>query len=115
MLEMSYREIAAASGKAYINEQQLEELAEAEALLFDCDGVLIDVRNSYDAAINRTVAYIMGKLKPRDFSGAASQRLIYRLRRSGGFNNDWDAVYVILLGTFAQLDDESLKHFLQVH
>ncbi len=32
-----------------------EELARVDAVVFDCDGTLIDVRGSYDATIMRTV------------------------------------------------------------
>lgn len=108
-----YTEVPTEGGRAYIRSDRREALASVGALVFDCDGVLIDVRSSYDVAISRTVRYLLSKLFYRDFSPVATRRIIYRFRQSGGFNNDWDTVCALLLGTFVQLDDALLRVFLE--
>ncbi|HXF05233.1 MAG TPA: HAD family hydrolase [Blastocatellia bacterium] len=112
-MNVVYSEVPTEGGRAYIRADEREALASISALVFDCDGVLIDVRPSYDVAISRTVRYLLSKLFYRDFSPLATRRMIYRFRQSGGFNNDWDTVCALLLGTFVQLDDALLRVFLE--
>jgi HAD superfamily hydrolase (TIGR01548 family) len=52
-----------------------------KALIFDMDGVLVDVRSSYMTAIKKTVENISGT--------AVSDKDIQDLKDKGGFNNDW--------------------------
>ncbi len=50
-------------------------------LVFDCDGVLVDVTESYREAIQQTVA---------SFTGARPTReRIQQMKLQGGWNNDW--------------------------
>jgi len=83
-----------------------------DVVLFDCDGVLIDVRPSYDAAIRETVSYVLSKLVQRAITRPVSRRLIHRFRQSGGFNSDWDTACAILWGIAAQLSDRWMEDFL---
>lgn len=112
-MNLVYTEVTTEGGRAYIRSDGRDALASVDALVFDCDGVLIDVRPSYDMAISRTVRYLLSKLFYRDFSPMATRRIIYRFRQSGGFNNDWDTVCALLLGTFVQLDEALLRVFLE--
>ena len=41
----------------YIKNQSL--LHDIDSIIFDCDGVLIDITNSYDLTIKQTVYYIL--------------------------------------------------------
>lgn len=66
-----------------------------DCTLFDIDGVLVDVRRSYNEAIKKTVEFV---LKRR---GLVTDGLILRLRQSGGFNNDADTSYAIALAIMA--------------
>ena len=50
-------------------------------LVFDMDGVLLDVTESYRESIVRTVEYFTGKRIPRE--------LIQDYKNRGGWNNDW--------------------------
>jgi HAD superfamily hydrolase (TIGR01548 family) len=53
-----------------------------EALLFDMDGVLIDVSASYRLAIQYTVEHFLGiKIEPEE---------IQKYKNRGGFNDDWE-------------------------
>jgi len=53
-----------------------------EVIVFDMDGVLVDVRESYRETIVRTVEHFTGKTVPR--------RLIQDFKNRGGWNNDWE-------------------------
>lgn len=59
-----------------------------EAILFDMDGVLVDVRFSYRKAIQETVQFFTGK--------RALPTEIQELKQQGGYNNDWDLTAAIL-------------------
>jgi len=73
-----------------------QSLGEVDSVVFDCDGVLKDVRESYDSAIARTAATMV-----KGFTGArlpiekVGGNLILRIRRTGGFNNDWETTYAM--------------------
>jgi len=83
---------------AYIKTDSLSRLGKVNAVIFDCDGVLIDIRDSYNRAISKTVSYLLkaltGYAVPEQL---ISNEVIFMFRRSGGFNNDWDTVYGILM------------------
>lgn len=67
----------------------------SDCALFDIDGVLVDVRRSYNEAIKKTVEFV---LKRRNL---VTDGLILRFRQSGGFNNDADTSYAIALAMMA--------------
>lgn len=52
-----------------------------ELLVFDMDGVLVDVKASYRETIRQTVYHFTGK--------AISYDLIQQYKNQGGWNNDW--------------------------
>lgn len=100
-----YKEFATANGISYLREEQIK----AESLIMDIDGTLIDTRESYNAAIRATVnlfyKWVTGYQVPDEIINNA----VGRLRLSGGFNNDWDSVYGVLMGLFSGLTDDILK------
>jgi HAD superfamily phosphatase len=51
-------------------------------LVFDIDGVLVDVTDSYRATIQQTVEHFSGK--------GVSNEVIQEYKNAGGWNNDWD-------------------------
>jgi len=64
----------------------------ADAVVLDLDGVLVDVADSYRRAIVETVEYVYGDtIRKAD---------VQRFKHAGGFNNDWEltdaaALYVL--------------------
>ena len=46
----------------YAQESTPNEIRDIDGIIFDCDGVLIDVSNSYDLAIQRTTTYILKEI-----------------------------------------------------
>lgn len=67
-----------------------------DCALFDIDGVLVDIRQSYNEAIKKTVDFVLARsgIKVRNL---VSDKLILKFRQSGGFNNDTDTSYAIAL------------------
>ena len=60
-------------------------------LVFDMDGVLADVRDSYLASIEATVLHFTGK--------AISPDLITSYKKAGGWNNDWALAQKLIFDT----------------
>lgn len=64
---------------------------EFRALLFDIDGVLVDVSRSYRRAIEETVGHFTGRqLVPGT---------VQRYKNQGGFNDDWKLTHAIITDT----------------
>ncbi len=110
----TYTRIQGDEGTVYVRGEWLDRLSTIGALLFDCDGVLVDARRSYDRAIIETVTFFSEKIICSPFpKEIVSPKLLARLRESGGFNCDWDSVYVILLSLFSQAPLETQRRFLE--
>lgn len=74
-----------------------------DALLFDMDGVLVDVNKSYRIAIQKTARYFMDREISSYEVDAIKQRV--------GMNNDWDATYA-LIGN-KSIPYENVKDYFQ--
>jgi HAD superfamily phosphatase len=72
-----------------------------DCILFDIDGVLVDIRKSYNAAIKETVEYVLKFITGNSFRALVTDQIILRFRQSGGFNNDIDTSYAIILAILA--------------
>jgi len=93
--------------KAYIRKDRLFQLKQIDGIVFDCDGVLVDIRDSYNKAISKTVVYILEALTGTKMSERlVSDEVIFLFRKTGGFNNDWDTVYGILMFILSSLPDD---------
>ncbi len=93
--------------EVYLRTDSLSQLKRVDAVIFDCDGVLVDVRDSYNKAISKASAYIFESLTGYAFSERLiSDEVIFLFRRSGGFNNDWDTVYGILMFMLCSLPEK---------
>ncbi|MGN6821601.1 MAG: HAD family hydrolase [Candidatus Nitrosocosmicus sp.] len=68
-----------------------------EAIIFDIDGVLIDVINSYNQTIIETIQHILKINFDMDLTDFPMRELISKFRNTGGFNNDIDTTYSIIL------------------
>jgi len=95
------------SGKVYVRKDRISQIRRVDGIVFDCDGVLVDIRESYNKAISKSASYILegltGHVIPESL---ISNEIIYLFRRTGGFNNDWDTVYGILMFTLSSLPKE---------
>jgi HAD superfamily hydrolase (TIGR01548 family) len=59
-----------------------------EAILFDMDGVLVDVSSSYRIVIKKTAEYFLKE--------EVSHLEVARYKLKGGYNNDWDLTEAII-------------------
>ena len=46
----------------FVSDEITQKIDKFDSIIFDCDGVLVDIRNSYDEAINKTISVIMKEL-----------------------------------------------------
>ena len=93
-----YTHIGTEHGPAWIRKGSERALLSTDVAAFDCDGVLVDTRKSYDATTVRVVKRLIGEMfGVRLPWGREAPRLIHKLRKTGGFNNDWDTTYALCL------------------
>ncbi|HEX5187155.1 MAG TPA: HAD family hydrolase, partial [Nitrososphaeraceae archaeon] len=84
-------------------------------IIFDIDGVLIDVRKSYNEAIKNTVQFVVGSIIKKDnLKELVTDKIILKFRQTGGFNNDADTSYAISLAllSFPELENSNSENFL---
>ena len=79
--------------------QRDHQASSLDVLIFDMDGVLIDVSNSYRKTIQKTVHLYLttssdSKIDPEKLS---LDEAISLFKSAGGFNNDWDLTSGLLL------------------
>ena len=102
----------------FIRQEILKNLPSLDCLLFDMDGVLLDVSQSFRAAIiDTTQFYLKEQLGLEDTGPLIEADEIELFKFAGGFNDDWDltnAVVALLLGKWAQSgakDTKTLREF----
>ncbi len=71
-----------------------------DAIIFDCDGVLVDVSRSYDHTIRDTARHILEGQGMRD-PVAVTPQMIEGFKATGGFNDEVDLTYGIILAAAA--------------
>lgn len=80
---------------------KIEKMRNLDSIIFDCDGVLIDVSNSYDLAIKKTVDFVINEMTEINDSGLVTTKMIEGFKTSGGFNDEIDVAYALILGIVA--------------
>ena len=82
----------------------MEPIVSQPLLIFDMDGVLVDVTESYRETIAATVEH---------FTGARpTNEQIQQFKNRGGFNDDWELTHYIVTGVGFDLPFEEVKaHF----
>ena len=68
---------------------ELDKILRPQALLFDMDGVLVDVSRSYRKVIAKTAEYFTGN--------GVSAKDVQDIKQISGFNNDWDAAEALIV------------------
>ncbi|MGI0017701.1 MAG: phosphatase, partial [Nitrosotalea sp.] len=84
-----------------IDQTKIETIKKLDSIVFDCDGVLIDVSNSYDLAIKKTVDFIIKEMAQINEPGLVTTKLIEGFKASGGFNDEIDVTYALILAIVA--------------
>ena len=74
-----------------------DDLHSLDGIIFDCDGVLIDVTKSYDLTIKKTTEYVLEKFSQITDSIEIDSKIIDGFKSTGGFNDEVDVTYASIL------------------
>jgi HAD superfamily hydrolase (TIGR01549 family) len=85
----------------YMDDSISDDLISADGIIFDCDGVLIDITKSYDLTIDKTVKYILDNFSQITDSVKIDSKIIDGFKSSGGFNDEVDLTYASILSLVA--------------
>nr|AIF00413.1 hydrolase [uncultured marine thaumarchaeote KM3_131_F04] len=66
---------------------------EFDSIIFDCDGVLIDVTKSYDVTINKTISYVLKEIADITVDTPLTNEILLKFKSTGGFNDEIDITY----------------------
>jgi len=80
-----------------ISDDIYRKIKKFDSIIFDCDGVLVDIRNSYDHAINKTISAIMKELFNDEIGDVVTSKIHFGLKSVGGFNDEVAVVYAIVM------------------
>ena len=83
--------------KSFISDEIIQNIQKFDSIIFDCDGVLVDIRNSYDNAINKTISAIMKELFDDQINDIVNSKIHFGLKAVGGFNDEVAVVYAIVM------------------
>ena len=81
----------------FISDNISQKVSKFDSIIFDCDGVLVDIRNSYDHAINKTISAIMKELFNDEIGDIVTSKIHFGLKSVGGFNDEVAVVYAIVM------------------
>jgi len=81
----------------FISDEIIQKIQKFDSIIFDCDGVLVDIRQSYDNAINKTISAIMKELFDDEINDAVTSKILYGLKSTGGFNDEVAVVYAAVM------------------
>ena len=85
----------------YTDESSIDELDEIDAVIFDCDGVLIDITKSYDLAIIKTTKYVLETFAKINDTIDVNFQIIDGFKSTGGFNDEVDLTYAAIISLVA--------------
>ena len=66
---------------------------EFDSIIFDCDGVLIDVTESYDVTINKTISYELKEIADITADTPLTNEILLKFKSTGGFNDEICLLY----------------------
>ena len=90
----------------FISDDVLQKIQKFDSIIFDCDGVLVDIRNSYDYAINKTISAIIKELFNDEIGDVVTSKIHFGLKSVGGFNDEVAVVYAIVMTLVASKKSE---------
>ncbi len=85
----------------YTDDSEIQILNKIDAIIFDCDGVLIDIKKSYDLAIIQTTKYVLEHLAKINSSLDINFKIIDGFKSTGGFNDEVDLTYAAIISLVA--------------
>ena len=81
----------------FANRDTIKDLSNVDAIIFDCDGVLIDITLSYDLAIDKTTKFVLKQFYGITNSISITPEIIDGFKSTGGFNDEVDLTYAVIL------------------
>ncbi len=92
---------------AWVNESSVSKFKDLDCVIFDCDGTLVNINNSYNACIKQTAGFILERLTGgKQWYDLVTDEIILKFRMSGGFNNDTDTTFASILSAVAAKTDD---------
>ena len=85
----------------YLDDSISNDLISVDGIIFDCDGVLIDITKSYDLTIDKTVKYVLENFFQITDNIKIDSKIIDGFKSSGGFNDEVDLTYASILSLVA--------------
>ena len=85
----------------YAQDSIFDEINDIDGIIFDCDGVLVDVSNSYDLAIQRTTNYVLKEIANIQKFDPITSKIIDGFKATGGFNDEVDLTYAAIISLAA--------------
>ena len=76
------------------------QIDDIDAIIFDCDGVLVDISKSYDLTIQKTTQYVLKKFANIK-SIPITAKIISGFKSTGGFNDEVDVTYASIVSLVA--------------
>ena len=89
------------SSNMLVSDSLVDDVKDTDAIIFDCDGVLVDITESYDTAINKTVSYILNDILDIQTDNIVTSDILYGFKSKGGFNDEVAVCYAVILTSFA--------------
>lgn len=93
----------------FILKDGIEALADVDVVVFDCDGVLLDIQAPYWRAVKHTTSVLL-----EAFTGTAmptnllDDEINYAYKCTGGFNNDWALTYALVMRILDEAPEDAL-------
>jgi len=101
------------NNKILLTDLAKKKIDEFDSIVFDCDGVLIDVTRSYDTTINKTISYILEEIFNITTENPLTNEMFVGFKSTGGFNDEVDITYVgILCYVAAQKLDKNTSELI---
>jgi HAD superfamily hydrolase (TIGR01548 family) len=94
-----------------LNKKILNKISQVDSLVFDIDGVLIDVRDSYREAACQTVQFYFKEiLRFQGSQNLINPEEVKYFKMAGGFNNDWDLSSAVVLFYLMKAEENNLQN-----
>ena len=85
----------------YFDDSVIDILKSSDGIIFDCDGVLIDITKSYDLTIIKTTKYVLENFSNISDSIQIDSKIIDGFKSTGGFNDEVDLAYASIIALVA--------------
>ena len=100
----------------YIDDSVINILKTSDGIIFDCDGVLIDITKSYDLTITKTTKYVLENFSNINDSIEIDSKIIDGFKSTGGFNDEVDLTYASIISIVAakKLQRDQIEFIFEV-